>query len=156
MILAAGAVLFVCITANAATDPKEAVTEFYTAHFKSFDVSGPGMRKKEKWLSKSFAAAVNAWLKPSKKKAADEPGIDGDIFTNAQDEPTAFDVGPAKISGEKASAPLTLYFGTPDKPRTGERTKGTVQLVLEDGSWKIDDIIIAGDDARKDLANEKK
>jgi hypothetical protein len=133
--------------------PNAVVQEFYTAHFKDFDSTGPGLRKKEKWLSKGCLGSIHAWQKRSAKNVpkGDVGDIDIDLFTNAQDTPKTFKLGNETVKGAKAEVPVTF---TIDK----DVYKGTVLLVMEDGAWKIDNIQFKDMNLRKllDSADLKK
>ena len=135
------------------TTPNAVVQEFYTAHLKDPDTTGPGLRKKEKWLSKGLIASIHAWEKRSAKNVpkGDVGDIDIDFFTDAQDQPNSFKVGEAAVKGAKAEVPITFRI---DK----ETYKGTVTLVMEDGGWKYDNLQTKNINLRKllDTADQKK
>jgi len=135
--------------AAAADTPKDVVQAFYTAHFKDFDSVGPGLRKKERWLSKGFLGAIHSYQQWETKHTTkgDVEGLDGDLFTDAQDEPSSFTVGEAKVNGDHADVPFTHVFA--DKKKVYETRKGIAKLVNEGGAWKVDNIIIDKVDARK-------
>lgn len=140
---------------NAApADPaKDAVQSLYTAHFKDFDSLGPGLHKKERWLSKGLLGAIHAYQQSLTKHPSknDADGIDGDLFTDAQDVPSSFTVGDAKVNGDHAEVPFTLVFA--DKKKVYETRKGVAKLVNENGAWKVDNLVIDKDDVRKLLAH---
>ena len=147
-------VCVVALTCSKAADsaaPREVVRAFYSAHFKDFDSFGPGLRKKEKWLSKEFLEAIHKYNQKSAKHSGDEvEGIDGDLFTDSQDVPNSFQIGEARVNGQHADVSFSLMFG--EKKHVFETRRCVAKLVNEGGSWKIDNVIIENDDARKLLA----
>ncbi len=137
----------------AAPAPAAFVQDFYTAYLKHPDSSPGGIRKIEKQLSKGLATSIHAWEKRSAKNVpkGDVGDVDVDLFTTAQENPTAFKVGAASVKGDKAEVPITFSY---DK----ERDKGTVVLVQEDGVWKFDNLVKSDVNLRKmlDSADLKK
>ncbi len=141
-----------------ADSPKDVVQAFYTTHFKDFDSVGPGLHKKERWLSKGFLGAIHAYNQKFAKRntGGEQEGLDGDLFTDSQDTPSKFTVGTAAVKGDHAEVPFTLILA--DKSKVYETRKSTAKLVNENGAWKIDNLIIGKDDARKllvELMHEK-
>jgi hypothetical protein len=133
--------IFCSHSAKAASEPtpNAVVQEFYTAHFKDFDSTGPGLRKKEKWLSKGLLGSIHAWIKRSAKNTpkGDAPELDIDLFTEAQDQPYSFKLGSGTVKGAKAEVPISFSYGK------------EVILLMEDGAWKIDDLQSKENNLRK-------
>lgn len=153
ILLAATLILPFALDAAPADPAKDTVQSLYTAHFKDFDSFGPGLRKKERWLSKGLLGAIHAYQELFTKHPPknDADGIDGDLFTDAQDEPSRFTVGGAKVKGDHADVLFTLVFA--DKKKVYETRKGIAKLVNENGAWKVDNLVIDKDDVRKLLAH---
>jgi len=151
-LLAATLIPLFALNAAPPEAPKDIVQAFYTAHFKDFDSFGPGLHKKERWLSKGFLGAIHAYQQSSSKHQTkgDVEGFDGDLFTDAQDEPSSFSVGDATVKGDHADVRFSLVLA--DKKKVYETRKCIAKLVNENGAWKVDNLVIDKDDMRKQLA----
>jgi hypothetical protein len=99
--------------------------------------------------------AVKAWVAPElyarlRKKAneptpkGDAPDIDGDVFLDAQDLPTRFEVGSAAIDGDKAKVDVTLTWSS-------ETRHYTVLLAQIGGAWRVTNIDFGKDGKLTDL-----
>jgi Protein of unknown function (DUF3828) len=99
--------------------------------------------------------AVKVWVAPElyarlRKKAneptpkGDAPDIDGDVFLDAQDLPTRFEVGSAAIDGGKAKVAVTLTW-------SAETRHYTVLLEQIGGAWKVTNIDFGKDGKLTDL-----
>lgn len=128
--LAAG--LFLALTGLAAGQPydtPEALLEaFYDPYF-----SGDFSEDESQFRSAALQALydTDAELTPDAEMGA----ISFDPYIDGQDyEITNFEIGTAEIAGDQATVEVTF-------DNFGEPRALTYELVLEDGGWKIDDVV---------------
>lgn len=103
------------------------------------------MARKAACLSPGLQQDIAAYF--ARPTPPDEvPAIDGDPFTNSQEYPRRFHVGPARMRGEaRAEVPVTL---------SGHGRHERLQLLLQRepaGDWRIDDLRYADGSALRAL-----
>jgi len=100
--------------------------------------------RKAACLSPGLQQDIAAYF--ARPAAPDEvPAIDGDPFTNSQEYPRRFRVGPARLRGERAEVPVTL---------SGHGRHERLTLLLRRdpaGAWRIDDLRYADGSALRAL-----
>lgn len=117
-------------------DAAKAVQAFYDYHFKhSMAFDAAQIKARKAWLTPELYALITKVLnKPVPK--GDAPDIEGDIFTDSQEVPTAFHVGKATVNNATANvAKVEVTF-------TWSREKRHVTLLLTqvEHAWLIQDI----------------
>lgn len=132
------AILAAAPSAFAQQEPDAVVGEIYT----SYEDGGLGVSPTDPALRDRFSARLQALLAEEDDRI-DRDGIgnlDFDVFVDAQDfDITGIEIGTPEISGDKAEVAVGLLnFGQPRKFR--------YLLVMEDGAWRIDDIVAVSDD----------
>ncbi|MCT8972589.1 YbjP/YqhG family protein [Microbaculum marinisediminis] len=132
------AILAAAPSAFAQQEPDAVVGEIYT----SYEDNGLGVSPTDPALRDRFSARLQALLAEEDDRI-DRDGIgnlDFDVFVDAQDfDITGIEIGTPEISGDKAEVAVGLLnFGQPRKFR--------YLLVMEDGAWRIDDIVAVSDD----------
>ena len=113
--------------------PDNVVRRFYARHFShNMAFTKASVDAKAAWLTPDLLALCRAYL--AKPQSPDEvPDINGDPFTDSQEYPKSFRVRPPVVSGSTAKVPVV--FAWPTRSRTV-----TVELVEQDGTWRINDI----------------
>ena len=90
--------------------------------------------------------AERQWLTPalyaSLLKKANQPVAKGDVFLNAQDLPTKWEVGKASINGIMAKVGVDLSWSDADKRHF------TVLLIQINGAWKVSDVDYNGKEGK--------
>ncbi|MEP6835091.1 MAG: hypothetical protein ABJB74_17015 [Gemmatimonas sp.] len=116
-----------------AASPAGFVQRFLEAHFSGdmgFDAAH--MTAKAKFMTPSLMALSKTYFaKPVPK--GDAPDIEGDPFTNSQDNPTRFSVGAASTVGPTATVGVKFYDAYTAKVVN-------YKLLQESGAWHIDDV----------------
>ena len=97
---------------------------------------------------------VERWLKAHEGEALKLPMREGPIFVSNYEGADTFDVGAAKIQGDRADVPVSLSYS---EGGDTARWVDVAMLRLVDGVWRLDDIRFdlngAGDDTlRKRVA----
>lgn len=117
-----------------AASPEAAVKEFYAFHLShSMGFTKESVALRARWLTDGLRKECEAWL--AAPRSPDEvPSIDGDPFTDTQEYPTAFQAGPARVSGTTARVPVS--FTGPGKVKS----KVVVVLAGGSGGWRVDDV----------------
>jgi hypothetical protein len=116
-----------------------AVTEkVYRSAFDHFaDLQEKSIARQKSWLTPGLYARIEKELnKPV--PPGDAPEIEGDLFLDCQDAPTALKVGDASITGNDARVKVMLAWD--DEKRTY-----TVLLKKLPDGWKIDDVLFGKD-----------
>jgi hypothetical protein len=91
------------------------------------------VRAKADWLAPDLLEPSEKYFeRPSSPDEA--PAIDGDPFTDSQEYPKRFRVGAARVSGEAARVPVSVYWSH------GSPRDVTVELVRVAGRWLISDV----------------
>ena len=118
---------------NSRTDPVQTVQSFYDYHFKhDMGFGEPEMKARKAWLSPELYALITKALKKPVPKG-DAPDIEGDIFTDSQEYPTAFHVGKAIVKKETAKVEVTFSWSR-------EKRQVTLILAQVEHLWRIVDI----------------
>jgi hypothetical protein len=135
------------VTAASAATPatsEATVSEFFTYLLSPKHHIVTDSKAQSRWLSNDVRAALAKADAASSKAAkahpneqVDEP--DNGTFLSAWDPPTSFKVTDAKTTSPTARVELLFTWG-PKTQYPGESRKMTVNLLLEDGAWKISDI----------------
>ena len=128
---------------RAADTPADVARALYRSSLAHFGFSPDSVKLTKPWVTPELYARV--WKKvnePTPK--GDVPAIDGDLFLNAQDVPTKWDIGDAAITGSKARVNVILHW---DK----EQRLYTVLLKQVDGAWKVYDVDFGKDGKLSDL-----
>lgn len=88
---------------------------------------------KAAWLSSGLAASLRGYF--AAPWPEDEvPPINGDPLTDSQEYPTRFAVGAATVDGQRASVPVRFADGW-------QAWQVTLELVVENGGWKLDEVL---------------
>jgi len=118
---------------SSTADPAQTVQSFYAYHFKHDMGFGKAqINARKSWLTPDLYTLITKVLnKPVPE--GDAPDIEGDIFTDSQDTPTAFHVG--KATSDKATAKVEVTFTW-----SKEKRKVTVILSQIEQAWRIQDI----------------
>lgn len=105
---------------------------FHLGHGMAF--TPESVRAKNQWLAPVLVDLCESYFR---RPASSEevPEIDGDPFTDSQEYPKRFRVGAARVSGEAARVPVSLYWSH------GPPRDVTVHLVRVAGQWRISDVI---------------
>jgi hypothetical protein len=118
-----------------AASPAQAVTRaFYAYHMAHNAAFTPAaVRRRARWLSPALLEDCRAYF--AVPRPADEvPPIDGDPFTDSQDYPATYRVGPATTAGDTARVSVSFTW------TGGDRRAVSVDLVRAGGAWRIDDV----------------
>ena len=129
---------------TSANDPAAVTKAAYQTAMVHFGFSADIIRYQKPYLASDlYAALLKKANQPVPK--GDAPAIEGDVILNAQDLPDKYQVGPATITGTKATVPVTLQWGT-------ETRRYLVSLTqLKTGHWKITNIDYGQDSHLTDL-----
>ncbi|WP_436637867.1 DUF3828 domain-containing protein [Microbaculum sp. FT89] len=132
------AILVAAPSAFAQQGPDAVVGEIYS----SYEDGGLGISPSDPALRERFSARLRALLAEEDARI-DRDGIgnlDFDVFVDAQDfDITGIEIGTPEISGAKAEVAVGLL-------NFGQLRQFRYLLVMEDGAWRIDDIVAVSDD----------
>ena len=118
---------------SSGADPVQTVQSFYDYHFKhDMGFGVPEMKARKAWLSPELYALIIKVLKKPVPKG-DAPDIEGDIFTDSQEYPTAFHVGKVTVKKETAMVDVTFSWSR-------EKRHVTLILTQVEHAWRIGDI----------------
>ncbi len=110
-------------------------------HFTGF--SPASVKADQPWVTPGlYKRLVKKAKMPASKDEA--PGIEGDLFLDAQTAPIGFEIGKSQVDQERARVEVTLLW-------PGEKRLYTVFLQLSDGGWKIRDVRFDHDGNLTDL-----
>lgn len=127
-------------TQTTTSAPDALIKDLYKTHDKDYGavVQGKNRQILDKYFNKNLADLI--W-KDETTNNGELGVIDFDIFYNAQDsEIKSFAVGSPKITGDKATVPVTFT-------NFGEKKSLTYLLVKEKEAWKISDINYGGNNS---------
>jgi hypothetical protein len=112
----------------------DAVTEFYMIHFKNdMGFTEESIVQKKAWFTPDlFQVLLEELRKPADPDLV--PTIDGDPFTDTQEYPASFKVGPVTVDNGRAD--VVVYFSSANPDRIVH-----VVLKKEGGDWLIDDFL---------------
>jgi len=124
------------------------VRAFYTFHLThNIGFTPAAVRRRAGWLSPGLLGHCRSYF--ARPTRPDEvPPIDGDPFTDSQDYPGAFQVGPATVAGDTARVPVTLVWA--DQARRSV----TVLLVRVAGAWRVDDVLSGAGPSLRELLSK--
>ncbi len=124
----------VAVPQQAGNSAETMVRAFYAYHLThNIGFTPAAVRRRAQWLSPGLIARCRAYFaRPARPD--DVPPIDGDPFTDSQEYPGAFRVGPTTVAGDTARVRVTLIWAG------RERRTVTVVLVPAGGAWRIDDV----------------
>lgn len=127
-------VVWQLLPVRAATQPAEIVQELLITHFThDMGFSPQSVALKRAHLSPGLSAAMAAWF--AAPSSPDEvPEISGDPFTDSQEYPDRFTLGPAQVTASRATVPVHFADGR------AVRTLHYV-LVREGKDWLLDDVL---------------
>ena len=123
-------------------DSPEAVTK--ALYRKAVAAPGFGtdtVKAERQWLTPDLYARLMKKARLPVPKG-DVPDIDGDVFLNAQDLPTKWEVGKASIDGTTAKVGVDLSWSDADKRHF------TVFLIQINGAWKVSDVDYNGKEGK--------
>jgi hypothetical protein len=126
-----------------ADSPAAVVRAIYKSSLAHFGFSPESVKLTKPWVTPELYARM--WKKvnePTPK--GDVPSIDGDLFLNAQDVPTKWEVGDASITATKAKVIVTLHWDN-------EKRQYTVFLKQVDSAWKVYEVDFGKDGKLTDL-----
>lgn len=113
--------------------PQAVATALLQQHFgDDMGFTPASVEAKAAWLGAGLRQRLAAWW--ALPTAPDEvPAINGDPFTNSQEYPDAFELGPATLRGARAWLPVRF---------AGEGRSWTVTLLMarEQGQWRVTDL----------------
>lgn len=117
-----------------ATTPAEIVQELLVVHFThDMGFTRESVARKNAFLGAALRARLTAWF--AKPQSPDEaPDINGDPFTNSQEYPDRFTLGPARPTSERTVIPV--HFADEHSTRRVDYV-----LVREGQRWVVDDIV---------------
>lgn len=124
---------------KASPDAAKAVQTFYDYHFKhSMAFDAAQIKARKAWLAPELYALITKVLNTPVPEG-DAPDIEGDIFTDSQEVPTAFHVGKTTVDNatakvaKVAKVEVTLTWSR-------EKRHFTVLLTQVKQAWLIQDI----------------
>jgi Protein of unknown function (DUF3828) len=126
-----------------ADSPATVVRALYRSSIDHFGFSPESVKLTKPWVTPELYARM--WKKVNVPTPKDDvPAIDGDLFLNAQDVPTKWEVGDASITSTKAKVIVTLHWDSEKRPYT-------VLLKQVDGAWKVYEVDFGKDGKLTDL-----
>jgi hypothetical protein len=140
-----------CATAVAAgpsASPAEVVSALYGHHLAHDMAFTPaGIAERSRWLTPDLVALCRAYF--AKPTSPDEvPDINGDPFTDSQEYPTGFRVGPAERDGDRATVPVILSW-----PGGATRTV-RVRVARSGDTWLVSDVLYESGPSLRQLLGE--
>jgi hypothetical protein len=127
---------FLAALAPSSSDsPARAVGDLYAFHFAHEMAFTPdSVGAKSAWLAPDLKDLIDAYFaRPVDPNEA--PPINGDPFTDSQEYPSKFKVGPARVTGEVARVPVRLSW------KAGPPRSVTIHLVRIGGRWRVWDVL---------------
>jgi hypothetical protein len=133
--------------------PKDVVKNFYTSHLKTNASGLPDEKDLETLkpfltskLNSMFVKALDEQNNFIKKYPGEKPPlIEGDLFSSFFEGPTTFNIADSKMKNDSAIVYVNFTYSdslNSDKPF---KWHDAVDLILENGKWKICDIEYLGD-----------
>lgn len=124
----------VAVPQQAGNSAEAVVRAFYAYHIThNTGFTLAAVRRRAKWMSPGLLARCRSYF-AGPRQPDEVPPIDGDPFTDSQEYPGAFRVGPATVAGDTARVNVTLTWAG------GDQRTVTVLLVPTGGEWRIDDV----------------
>src|SRR5207247_3314913 len=93
--------------------------------------TSPGAYRPSPYLTPEFVQRVDKAVASLRSEATPGPG--GDPFICAQNPPSSFTVGSARVSGDQASLVVQMRYSGSSTPKDL-----SLSLVRVNGQWKID------------------
>lgn len=125
--------------------PEAAVQALLETHFGADrGFLPPLLAPKLRWLSAPLRRALQTYF--ARPRANEVPPINEDAFTSAQEAPTRFAVGAARVAGPRAE--LWVRFGGEAFGGQAHEWRLKYLLVREAAGWRLDDIRLDEQDAR--------
>ena len=122
---------------SARTDPPNAVVDQFMHELFQKDRD---LLRDEKFKQKYFSQQLRrAFDKANKKEGSSPPDRFNTMIFDAWSTPTTYTMGEIEQKTTTATVQVTYLWG-PDTQYSGDKRFNSVQLVAEDGSWRIDDI----------------
>jgi len=130
--------------ATSETDsPVTVARALYRSSLDHFGFSPESVKLTKPWVTPELYARM--WKKVNVPTPKDDvPAIDGDLFLNAQDVPTKWEIGDSSITSTKAKVNVILHWDS-------EKRQYTVLLKQVDGAWKVYDVDFGKDGKLTDL-----
>lgn len=130
--------------ATAGTDsPVTVVRALYHSSMDHFGFSPESVKAAKPWVMPELYARM--WKKVNEPEPKEgPPDIEGDLFLDAQDVPTKWEIGDSSITSTKARVNVNLHWDS-------EKRQYTVLLKQVDGAWKVYDVDYGKDGKLSDL-----
>jgi hypothetical protein len=123
--------------------PATVVKALYRSSLDHFGFSPESVKAAKPFVTPDlYARMLKKVNEPTPK--GDAPDIEGDLFLNAQDVPTKWEVGDSSITAAKAEVKVNLHWDS-------EKRQYTVLLKQVDGAWKVYDVDYGKDGKLSDL-----
>ena len=112
--------------------PAGVVQALYHSDLDHFGFDAASVKSSKPWVAPDlYARMLKKVNQPTPK--GDAPDIEGDLFFDAQDTPTSFNVGKVTLADTKAQVEVNMKWDA-------EKRTYTVLLQKIDGSWKVTDV----------------
>lgn len=129
-----------------ASTPEDAAQAFYTARLASESMGVPGgmeLADFSNYLGPELVCLLGAARRYNDAHLATHPGqvapfAHGDIYSGAEERPTRFTLGKARVNGQRATLSASFAYQTEDG-RSFER-ENTLHMLLFKRHWVINDI----------------
>lgn len=129
--------------ASGSDSPASVVKALYRSSLDHFGFSPESVKLDKPWVTPELYARM--WKKANEPTPkGDAPDIEGDLFLNAQDTPTKWEVGDSSITATTAKVIVTLHWDS-------DKRQYTVLLKQVDGAWKVTDVDYGKDGKLTDL-----
>lgn len=129
-------------TAPGASAPRECLATF-RQFFQYLQKSEPGIVRDEqaqkRWLTQQLRKALTEKLATFSSPADDPDYPSNNTFIGSWDQPTSYSVVASRRYGKRAVIDVLYKWGPQTNYPGDERTTSFI-FMLEDGSWKLDDI----------------
>ena len=131
------------VAAPEADSPATVVKALYRSSLDHFGFSPESVKLTKPWVTPELYARM--WKKANVPTPKDDvPAIDGDLFLNAQDVPTKWEIGDSSVTPTSAKVNVILHWDS-------EKRQYTVLLKQVDGAWKVYDVDFGKDGKLTDL-----
>jgi hypothetical protein len=115
-------------------DPETVVRDFLLEHFThDMALTRESIALKRRFLSIPLAQALDTWFALPQEEG-EVPDINGDPFTDSQEYPDRFSLGPVRGSATQAMVPVDFSNGQATK-------RVTYRLARESGAWRVNDVV---------------
>jgi len=124
------------------SSPEATVQALLIAHFDTGMALNPAsVAAKAQSLTPALQQRLHHWL--AVPPSPDEvPDLNGDPFTDSQEPPLSFELVSSRVDGAAAEVTVRFEFEGDQAPGPGPASQRNVvmQLILVDGSWRIDEL----------------